>query len=177
VIVAHSLAGLTACGLATAMRDRIRHLVFVSCMIPPEGGRAIDNAPWPLRPVLEWGLRRALAGNGTYRLPSPVARHLFCNDLDPTSTDEVLSRRCPEPAAVVFERICYEAQLADIPKTWVRLRRDKAISTRRQDRMVERLGGAQVVEINSGHDVMIGHPVELAAVLNTVAARWLPATG
>jgi pimeloyl-ACP methyl ester carboxylesterase len=170
VVVAHSMGGMTACGLVATMPDPMRHLVLISCLIPREGERAIDYAPRGVRHFLEWGFRRGLARDGTYQLPGPLARRLFCSDLDAADTNEVLRRRCREPAALVLEPFEGRQPSADLPKTWVRLLRDKAVRPRIQDRVIEQLGGARVVEIDAGHDVMIGHPAELANVINTVAA-------
>src|SRR4029077_15843100 len=42
VLVGHSLGGLTITEVTRRAPERIDHLVFVSCMIPPEGGTSID---------------------------------------------------------------------------------------------------------------------------------------
>src|SRR5215475_8528476 len=42
VLVGHSMGGLTIGELARRVPERIAHLVFVSCLVPPEGGSIID---------------------------------------------------------------------------------------------------------------------------------------
>ena len=62
---------------------------------------------------------------------------------------------------------------AEIPKTYVRLGQDHALPPAAQDASIAALeavpgGTVTVVEIDSGHSVMISRPAELAAVLTRV---------
>jgi hypothetical protein len=55
--------------------------------------------------------------------------------------------------------------------TWIRPRRDRALSRGVQDRMIGRLGNLAVVDMDGGHDLMISQPTQLANVLNGMARR------
>ena len=50
VLVGHSMAGLTIPEVARLAPERVAHLVFVSCTVPPEGGSIVD--------ILDGGLER-----------------------------------------------------------------------------------------------------------------------
>jgi hypothetical protein len=63
----------------------------------------------------------------------------------------------------------------DLPKTYVRLARDQSLAPELQDVLIANLrdspgGDVDVVELDTGHDVMISAPEVLAGVLNRVAA-------
>jgi hypothetical protein len=53
-----------------------------------------------------------------------------------------------------------------VPRTYVRLTEDAIVSLETQDRMISNLGGAEVVDLDSGHMAMISRPADLARVLN-----------
>jgi hypothetical protein len=64
---------------------------------------------------------------------------------------------------------------ADLPKTYVRLLRDQALTPGDQDRAIERLrespgGVLEVIELDTGHDVMISAPDQLAPLLDRLSA-------
>jgi hypothetical protein len=64
---------------------------------------------------------------------------------------------------------------AEVPKTFVKLLRDRSLRPEDQGAYVENLrrspgGEVDVVTIDAGHDVMISRPKELADVLNRIAS-------
>jgi pimeloyl-ACP methyl ester carboxylesterase len=170
VVIAHSFGGVTACGLADAIRAKVRHVVFIASVIPLPGARAIDIAPKALRRPLERGFGHAVARGGSYKLPDRVARYLFCNDFNPAEIRDLQQRLCAEPANMVFERMEFGAP-EGISMSWIRPRHDRALSRRVQDQMIRRLGNATVWEMDGGHDIMISRPLELADILNGITER------
>jgi len=79
--------------------------------------------------------------------------------LDPAIFGEHVSRRGIPP---------------ELPKTYVRLGRDQALWPDDQERAIAALrdspgGDLDEVELDTGHDVMISAPEQLAAVLNRIA--------
>ena len=80
-------------------------------------------------------------------------------------------RRRPRAFADAVTRVGIPPEL---PKTYVRLARDQALTPEDQDRQIENLraspgGEVRVVELDTGHMVMISAPEALAAVLAEVA--------
>lgn len=63
-----------------------------------------------------------------------------------------------------------ERRLSSIPRTYVKLLRDKALPPKWQDRAAANIG-AKVVTLDSGHMAPLTHPTELAATLNSIAAK------
>ncbi len=172
VVVAHSLGGVTACGLAHALPEKVRHLIFVASILPEVGRSLLDLAPSALKPLLSWGYRRAVDRNGAYMLPEKVARYLFCNDLDHAESSDLIERLCAEPPRVIVEPSRF-AVPQSIPRTYVRPMHDHALGRSTQNRMIRLLGDVDVVDIDAGHNVMISRPSEIAALVNSVARRRL----
>ena len=71
VLVGHSLAGVTLPGVVGAVPDRLRHVVFVSAAVPPDGGRVIDTLDPGMR---EYSRSRPVPTPAPVRHPRPRAR-------------------------------------------------------------------------------------------------------
>ncbi len=172
VLVGHSLGGLTIAAVAAKAPSRVAQLVWVSGTVPPEGGSVMET----LSPVIRWmsaqTLKRAARTGkaGTGGLSEGRIRKLFCNDMNAEQTRFVVEHCGPEAVGLIGERVSRAAIPSTLPKTYVKLARDATIPPKKQDLMIANLGASpggdvEVVEIDSGHDAMISHPAELAAVI------------
>jgi pimeloyl-ACP methyl ester carboxylesterase len=177
VLVGHSMGGLTISEVAGRAPDRVEHLVYVSCMVPPEGASAIEALPEDLRDMTRDAVEEARRGgaNPIGGLDEDTTRSMFCNDMDEEQTRYVLDRTGTEAAVVLAEPVSRAGIPADLPKTFVKLLRDQSLPADHQDVLTENLrdspgGDVDVVTIDAGHDVMISRPKELADVLNRIAA-------
>jgi pimeloyl-ACP methyl ester carboxylesterase len=177
VLVGHSMAGLSIPEVARRVPDRVAHLVFVSASIPPEGGSVIDTLPAEVREITRDAMARASGAPGeTGVLDDDTARSMFCNDMDADQTRFVLDRLCPESINLITETVSRVGVPAALPKTYVRLARDQSLPPDTQTQMIANLeqspgGEVGTAELDSGHDAMVSHPRELAAVVARVAAR------
>ena len=157
VLVGHSMGGLTISELARREPDRVEHLVYVSCMVPREGESAMQALP-----------------TGLLETP-PDLVEMFCSDMDEEQTRFVVEHIGTEAAAVLEEPVSRAGIPPELPKTFVKLLRDRSLDPDHQDTLIQNLrespgGPVDVVTIDSGHDVMISRPKELADVLNAIAA-------
>lgn len=163
VLVGHSLGGVTIAEVARLAPDRVAHLVYVSAVVPEEGGTVLEMLP---PEVL------ARAANG---LTEEYIRDMFCTDLDYEQSRFVLDHVGTEIVDTLTETITRKGTPADLPVTFVRLARDNALPPGTQDACIARLRrehvNVTVVDMDTGHDVMISRPAELAAVLDAVAER------
>ena len=104
------------------------------------------------------------------------AREMFCNDLDAAQTRFVLEQLCPESVGVMNEPARTAGLRRPVPRCYVKLLRDQALSPALQDASIRNTGpGCAVHELDAGHNAMISRPSELAAILNRVARRESPA--
>jgi pimeloyl-ACP methyl ester carboxylesterase len=172
IVVGHSIGGVIAPEVAAQLPDRIAHLVFIAANIPPEGKRPLDILP--LMPRLMNRLVIELQDLGI-SMPrgqvENVIRNTLCNDTEEETLQWVLSHNIsPEPRALAFERIS-RANVPDLPCTFIKLLQDRTLSLEAQDQMVENLGGAHVLTLDTGHTAMVSRPKALAQLLNQVAEQ------
>ena len=177
VLVGHSMGGLTVAEVARRVPARVAHLVFVSCIVPPEGRTMIDTLPEAVRDLTRQSMARAQGGDFSLGIgmSDELKRFMFCNDMDEARASFVLERcghECPTPFTEIVSRAGIPAEM---PKTFVRLLRDQALSPADQDAQIANLravpgGRLDVVELDTGHDVMLSNPRLLAAVLERIAA-------
>lgn len=177
VLVGHSMGGLTIAEVARRAPERVAHLVFVSCIVPLEGATVVDTLPEAVRDMTRAALARNRAGDFSLGLgmSDDLKRAMFCNDMDEEQTRFVLERcghECPTPFTEAVTRAGIPSEL---PKTYVRLARDQALSPADQDAQIGNLlaspGGALAIhDLDTGHDVMISAPARLASILDHVAA-------
>ena len=181
VLVGHSMGGLTICEVARRVPERVSHLVFVSAMVPAEGAMVIDGVPSASSDAAQ-----ALVdepdndtSNSATGLDSQRIRNMFCNDMNDAQTQFVLDHTGTEAFGVFGEQVTRHGIPPEIPKVYVRLLQDQALPLTDQDRAIENLcespgGEVEVIELDTGHDVMISAPAILAEVLDEIANRMEP---
>jgi pimeloyl-ACP methyl ester carboxylesterase len=175
VLVGHSMAGLSLPEVARRIPERVAHLVFVSASIPEEGGSVLALLPDEIQEITRESMARA-ADDATGVLDDETAAYMFCNDMDEEQTRFVLDRLGPEAINLITEDVSRVGLPPELPKTYVRLSRDQSLPPETQATMIANLaaspgGDLDVVEIDSGHNVMVSHPRELADVVNRITAR------
>jgi len=165
-LVGHSMAGLTLPGVAERIPDRLSHLVFVSCAVPPHGTRPRDVLGDLSPSVQEVAGKIGDEVVSQGGLHADLARAMFCNDMDERTTESTLARRVPETLNVLSEPADLTGLGHPIPRTYVRLTRDASITLDAQNKIIANLGAVRVVDLDAGHMAMISDPHGLAAILN-----------
>ena len=162
VLAGHSLGGATIAEVARRAPDRVAHLVYVSAVVPEEGGSVLAMLPAEL-------LERTAGG-----LTEEVVREMFCTGMDEDQTRFVLDNVGTEVVGVLTEAVSRTGTPPTTPVTFVRLARDNALPPATQDACIARLrhefDDVGVVDLDSGHNVMISAPAALAAVLDELAS-------
>lgn len=166
VLVGHSMVGITMPGVAARIAERLRHLVFVACTVPPDGSSIVDTLDPQLRDVATENARRGEGG----KLDDATASALFCNDMDAERTRWTLDRMVPEAVQLTLEPVSHAGLRQPIPRTWVRTMHDLVVPPDRQAGFANDIGAA-IVDIDAAHMAMISAPDALAAVLQEIAAR------
>jgi pimeloyl-ACP methyl ester carboxylesterase len=166
LLVGHSLAGVFLPTAAARRASRIERLVLVAGVMPREGSTQRKNLPVAGRIGARLQTR-----NGVLRPPPAwLARMLFCNDMDRPTTRWAQQGLVPE-ASGVFDEPVSRRGLPRVPTTYVRLKRDRAVTAAVAKRQITNYGHeVDVVEIDAGHDVMVSRPEALARVLNGLAS-------
>ena len=176
VLVGHSMGGLTIAEVGRRVPERVAQLVFVSCLVPPEGCTVVDALPEAVREMTRAAMLRARAGDLSMGpgMDDELKRHLFCNDMDDAQTRYVLDRCGHECPSAFLDPVSRQGIPRSLPKTYVRLLRDQALAPATQDEQIANLrtspgGDVRVVELDCAHDAMVSRPRELAALLNALA--------
>ncbi len=161
VLVGHSMGGLTIADAARRAPERVAHMVYVSASVPPEGGTVMDMLPADVSQDVASGLE------------DDLMRTMFCNDLDEAQARYVLGNIGIEAEQIVTEPVTRAGIPKSLPTTYVRLARDQALPPNVQDACIDRLRGSvsalEIVTMDAGHDAMVGHPRELAGILDAIA--------
>jgi pimeloyl-ACP methyl ester carboxylesterase len=163
ILVAHSIGGVVALPVAEALAPRIRGLVGLSAVVPADGGSFVSALPLPRRVLIGTMIR--LLGT---RPPASVIRAGVAGDLTDELAAELVERFTPEPRRLYTDPAA--SPVPSVPLLYVRTTDDRELPPHLQDRVIEQLGTARVVDLASGHLSMLGAPAALADVLNDFAA-------
>lgn len=110
VLVGHSFAGVTVPRVLDLLADRIRHVVLVSAVVPPDGSRVLDQIDPEVRDLVE----RSIAG-GVYRQTREGAAAMLCNDMDEVTAASTLDRLADDSAALLSETVDLSGYGREIP--------------------------------------------------------------
>ncbi|CAG7646850.1 alpha/beta fold hydrolase [Paenibacillus allorhizosphaerae] len=164
VIVAHSLGGIPALQIASAMQDRLAGFAAVGAAIPANGGSFLSIMP-PAKRAMMHVLLRVF---GT-QPPESAIRSGLCNDLTAEQTEEIVRGFAPESIRVYTDRT--EAPIPNAPKLYVKLTNDREFGLPQQDRIISHLAPDHVELLDAGHLPMLSKPNELHRALTDFLAR------
>ncbi|MDH6221507.1 alpha/beta fold hydrolase [Streptomyces pseudovenezuelae] len=162
VLIGHSFAGVTVPRVLELIPERIRQVVLVSAVVPPDGSRVLDEIDPGVRHLVE----QSISG-GIYHQTREGAAAMLCNDMDEATAASALDRLAEESAAVLTEPVDLSGYRREIPRTYVHLTRDQCYVEELQQRSIALLR-PEVIDLDTGHMAMISAPEKLAAVLNAV---------
>ncbi len=103
-------------------------------------------------------------------LPGEEVVAMQCYDMDDEQTAFTLEVTVPEAYWPVRDAVSLDGLRHPVPRTWIKLTRDRTFVPAAQDEMAARAGCGEVIEVDSGHLAMVSHPEQLAAVLNAIHA-------
>ncbi|QSE90413.1 alpha/beta hydrolase [Rhodococcus pseudokoreensis] len=164
VLVAHSFAGVTATPAIPALAGRLRHVVFLSAVVPADGTRVLDQIDPDVRAAVEESIQ-----GGVYRQDPVGATAMLCNDMDAEQTGWMIDQLVDDSAALLTESVDLSGLRADIPRTYVRLTKDACYPPELQERSAAVVGG-DTVFLESGHMAMVTIPDQVAALLHSLSS-------
>ena len=167
LLVGHSLGGATVPVVAARVPERVAHLVLLSCLLAPEEGAILDAFPDETRELA----RRRLGDSeeAETEMSEEHHREMIGDELDGETLRSVLERVGPDSRHLFTDRASRAGLPDDLPRTYIRLKRDLAVPWELQEHMISLLPGLQSVQIDAGHNLMFSQPQALAAVLNEIA--------
>ncbi|MBA4021830.1 MAG: esterase [Gordonia sp.] len=162
-VVAHSFAGVSVPRVLLELADRIRHVVFLSAVVPPEGTRVIDGIDPGVREAVE----QSIVG-GLYRQDPAAVPAMLCNDMTEEQTKWTLGQLVDDAAALLSEPVDLSGLEAAVPRTYIRLSQDACYTPDLQARAAALVGG-ETLHLDSGHMAMISMPETLAKALDHIS--------
>jgi len=160
VLVGHSFAGVSVPRVMAELAPRLRHVVFLSAVVPPDRTAVLDQIDPAVRELV-----RAAIDGGIYSQGREGAQAMLCNDMDSEQTDWTLDRVVDDSGALLTEIVDLSGLTADVPRTYVRLTEDHCYPPDLQEPSAERVGG-EVQYLETGHMAMVSAPEQVAKLLN-----------
>jgi pimeloyl-ACP methyl ester carboxylesterase len=165
VLVAHSRGGIAITQAAEAYPERIRTLVYVAAFLVPPGETLLPLAFADTDSLIMSNLDVNQA-EGWDMLRADAFRAALYADC--AEDDVALARAllAPEPIGPTNTPICTTAErFGRIPRAYIELLQDRAVSPRLQRTMYTALPCRNVLSIDAGHSAYFSRPDELTRVL------------
>jgi pimeloyl-ACP methyl ester carboxylesterase len=166
VVVAHSRGGIVASQAAERRPDRVRALVYLAAYLLRDGERVVDwfraDGDSLIPPHLT--LRRTRLTDMLDERAFRAALYADCSDADVALARALLT---PEPSLPALTRLkLSDARFGSVPRYYIELLQDRAVSLSLQRRMHAALPCARVVSIDASHSAYFSRPSELVAHLD-----------
>lgn len=172
ILAGHSYGGMVITGAADALRDRVRHLVYLDAAAPADGQTLASFVPGATADEVRRreAAYRSMAPDGTWLAPVPPA---MVGVTEPDDVQWLQRRLRPHPLRTWLDPIALpHGGHAGIRKTYV-MAANPPTTAMGYPRMAEaaRAGGEWIChEIDCGHDMMVVDPVRTAAFIAEAAA-------
>lgn len=162
VLVGHSYGGCVVSGVAEAVPDAIRSIVFLDAFIPDDGDSTFDLVQPPVQQVIRDALAR-----GETTVPVRDAAAFKVNEKDRAWVDALAT---PQPIGTMTEKLALTGARERIPKkTYIRASGYPNVSFDKAYARVKADSTWRTYEVPCGHDVMIDEPDRLTEILIEVA--------
>lgn len=159
VLVGHSWGGAV---VSQAGQDsHVSALVYVAAFAPDKGQSVNDLLAGA--PAAPWSSSLELDPSGRLTMSPQSFQQYFAPDL-PKAASAVLAASQTGWAASELGTPIRAAAWHTKPSFWLMTRQDQIIPFALQDQMARRTGGERTT-VNSSHDVMLSHPVEVARLI------------
>jgi len=166
VLCGHSYGGMVIAGVADRIPDRIGNLVFLDAVVP-ENGRCMNDYVFPGWRILPILISVWLFGGGNKLTPPPPAWFFKVNKADRAMVNRRLTAH---PYATLTEKIRIGNNADRIANhTYIHAANWGNPQIDRQYELAKQRTGWMMFEVESGHDVMIDAPDELARILVSAA--------
>ena len=161
VLVGHSFGGLAISGVADAMPERIRHLVYLDSLIVEGGKKPFDSLP---PDVVAARLKAAQDSSAGLSLPNPPPSVFGVSDA--ADTDWVKRRLTPHPLGTYTSTLNIKGPLGNnLPRTYIHCTDPSYAALQASRDWVKAQQGWRWADIATGHDAMVTAPDQLARML------------
>ena len=157
-LVGHSYGGCVISGVAEAVPDTIRSIVFLDAFIPDNGDATVDLVQPAVQEIIQAALER-----GDTTVPVRSAAAFNVNENDRAWVDLLAG---PQPIGTMTEKIRLTGARERIPKkTYIRASGYPNVSFEKAHARAKANPNWRTYEVPCGHDVMIDAPDRLTDIL------------
>ena len=161
VLVGHSFGGLAISGVADAMPDKIRHLVYLDSLMVEGGKSPFDGLP---PDVVAARRKAAEESSGGLSLPAPPASAFGVSD--PKDAEWVKRRLTPHPLGTYTSPLNIKGPVGNnLPRTYIACTNPSYAALENSRKWVKAQPGWRWAEIATGHNAMVMQPEELTRML------------
>ncbi len=166
VLVGHSFGGLAISGVADAMPDRIRHLVYLDALMVEGGKSPFDSLP----PDIVAARRKAAEeSSGGLSLPNPPPSAFGVSDAK--DSEWVKRRLTPHPLGTYTSTLNIKGPVGNnLPRTYIHCTDPVYAALQGSRNWVKAQPGWRWAEIATGHNAMVMAPDELTSMLIGVSS-------
>lgn len=164
IVVVHSRNGIVASSLAERAPDRVARTVYVASFMLSSGRRVLDYAQdrFSMMPGNVKVNRLTLSD----RLDPKVYREALyadCSEQDVALCRALLVREPSRPALTRLK--LSESRYGRVPRCYIRLTQDNAVSIQLQDRLLNETKVDRVESLDSSHSAYFSRPAELTQAI------------
>ena len=169
-IVVHSRNGIVASSVAEAAPERLERIVYLASFMLPDGQRVLDYLPD--RDALLTGhvrVNRFALWDWLDPAVYKTALYADCGDDDVALARALLVREPVRPALTRLKLT--NERYGSVPRAYIRLTEDKAVSLALQDRLLAETPVERVETLHASHSAYFSRPDELTnAILRLAGA-------
>ena len=165
VLVGHGFAGGLILEAVARLPQPPKRIVLVAGIVPVSQRSMLSAMPQMTRSGFRVLSALSKLSRQDFRFPPSVIGRYLCNDMDPMEVVSSLGFFGPLPTRVLTAKLPLDEGPPTCPVTYVVLSQDKLLPPEAQERMAQRIPGAEVVSVDACHQVMLSKPKELADIL------------
>ncbi len=170
VLVGHAYAGMVITGVAEICPERLAHLVYVNAVVPADGeSMASQLSAVRGAEFTSWVAGLIEDGEGFLPVPTKSEIRSRWGISDPDDLDWITRHVTPQPVATMAGPVRISNPEAEaVPRSFVC---GSEAGFRAVSERVEQAGWA-VYHVDSGHDIMVTHPRDLAEILLGIGSSF-----
>jgi pimeloyl-ACP methyl ester carboxylesterase len=164
-VVVHSRYGVVATALAEAYPERVRRVVYLASFMLPSGQRVADYFAQDTDSFIAPHVEIDRLGAWDRLAPEAYVEGLYA---DCSAEDVALAQAllCKEPSLPALARVrTTEARYGTVPTAYIKLQRDRAVSPRLQDRLIEECRPDRVECLDASHSAYFSRPQALVEAI------------
>lgn len=165
ILVGHSRGGIVISQAAEARPDKVRALVYLAAFLVPDGGTALELALTDSDSLVLPNLQLDRDAGWDMLAEQAYREALYA---DCSDDDIVLARLLltPEPSAPAATPLrLSDDNYGQVPRTYIELTRDRAVSVTLQRRMVKAMPCRKVWGLDTSHSAYFSAPDDLTNYL------------